>query len=189
MTRALVRLISLSAVVLSAVWFIVAPDYEPAVTFLAGLAGVLGTILVGRHTENHPHLSVHTQNIDLVARDFHEAYDHALGVFISNKGDTPIHISRALFDNRIPTVFRFRRLSKLPVYPKAFKDNECGAYELKFGDGWYDPQVDIAPRGRVMTYLPLSQEVPDTRCNHRRHGEILLRYSSDGSAGTHRVLV
>ena len=159
-----------------------------------GVLVVAGLIAVLRRSrakggENHPGLAVHTQNINLIARDFHEEYDHALGVFIANTGNSPIHIHRALFRNRVPFALFLRRTSKLPVYPKAFKDTEQDAFELKFGEQWYDPQTDIDPRGRVMTYLPLSREVPDADCNGGRHGEVVLRYSSDGKAGTHRVRV
>jgi hypothetical protein len=63
------------------------------------------------------------------------------------------------------------------------------AYELKFGDQWYDPQTDINARGRVMTFLPLARRVADEECNVGKHGEVVLQYSSAGSAGTHRVLV
>jgi hypothetical protein len=48
-----------------------------------------------------------------------ESFDDALGVFIANTGDSPIHIRRALFRNRISRFFVFRKRSLLPVYPRA----------------------------------------------------------------------
>ncbi len=161
------------------------------VFLLGGLATLISRLRTsaGNARENHPHLSVHTQNIDLSARDHHENYDHALGIFIANTGNSPIHISRALFKNEVRALGILRKKSELPIYPKAFKDAESDAYELKFGDQWYDPQTDIPPRKRVMTYLPLSRPAPDDSTNTRRHGQIILRYSSDEKIGTHTVNV
>ena len=161
------------------------------VPLVIGLATLIWRLRLrtGSARENHPHLSVHTQNIDLSARDYHENYDHALGIFIANTGNSPIHISRALFRNEVRVLGILRKKSELPVYPKAFKDAETDAYELKFGDQWYDPQTDIPPRKRVMTYLPLSRPAPDDSTNTRRHGQIILRYSSDEKIGTHTVYV
>ncbi len=152
--------------------------------FLAGLGHTLH-----RKGQNHPDIAVHAQSISLHARDYHETYDHALGIFIANTGDTPIHIRRALFKNRVAFLSLFTRRSRLPVYPRAFKDAERDAYELKFGDQWYDPQTDIPPRGRVMTYLPLSEEVANHQTNRRKHGEVVLRYSAGDASGVHRVFV
>jgi hypothetical protein len=189
MVRALIRLTSLSAVGLSAVWFAVSPDYEPAVTFLAGLAGALGSVFVRGPSQNHPDLSVHTENAENGTRDSHETFPNAMSIVISNAGNTPIHISRARFDNHLPTLWGFRRSSNLPVHPRAFKDNGSSTYPLTFKNGRCDPQVDVPPRVKIETYLPLSERVPDENYNRRRHGEIILRYSSDGVAGIHRVVV
>jgi hypothetical protein len=155
------------------------------------LGGLLTFVksLTAAKKENHPALSVHTQNIALRARDYHESYDHALGIFIANTGDSNIHIARALFKNKVPFLLFFKKASALPVYPRAFKDTQLDAYELKFGEQWYNPQTDIVGRGRVMTYLPLTEEVPDTQINKRKHGQVLLRYSSGDKAGTHKVYV
>jgi len=109
--------------------------------------------------------------------------------FIANTGDSNIHIARALFKNKVPFLLFFKKASALPVYPRAFKDTQLDAYELKFGEQWYNPQTDIVGRGRVMTYLPLTEEVPDTQINKRKHGQVLLRYSSGDKAGTHKVYV
>jgi hypothetical protein len=49
MMRITIRVLSLAALALSAAWFYASPDYEPAITFLFGLAGFLGSIFV------HPH--------------------------------------------------------------------------------------------------------------------------------------
>ncbi len=161
------------------------------VFLLSGLIALISKLRpkAGNARNNHPHLSVHTQNIDLRARDHHEHYDYALGIFIANTGNSPIHISRALFKNEVRFLGTVKRKSALPIYPRAFKDAESGAYELKFGTQWYDPQTDIPPRERVMTYLPLSRPVPDDLTNTRKHGQIILRYSSDEKIGTHAVYV
>src|ERR1039457_2993170 len=87
---------------------------------------------------NHPDISIHTQQVDISGRGFHESFDNALGVFIANTGDSHIYIRRALFRNRVPYLLVFRRASQIPVYLKAFKDAEFNAYELKFGQQWYD---------------------------------------------------
>ena len=155
---------------------------------IAGIITLLRHFRASRR-ENHPDLAIHTQNVAIGTRTFHEEFDNSLGIFIANTGNSPIHIHRALFCNRVPYFLFLRRKSKLPVYPRAFKDTEKGAYELKFGEQWYDPQTDIAPRDRVMTFLPLSCKVPEENCNQGWHGEVILRYSSDGVAGTHRVYV
>ena len=165
--------------------------WENVIGFVSSLLSLLGGLRVvrARGGENCPYLSIHTQNIPLRARDSHESYDHALGIFIANTGNSPIHIQRAMFRDRVPLLGLFETRSSLPIYPAAFRDAECDAYELKFGEQWYDPQVDISPRNRVMTYLPLSRPVPDGEINRRRHGQVILRYSSEDRAGTHRVYV
>ncbi len=157
--------------------------------FLVGGLVAFLKYLAPIRSQNHPDLAIHTQHVEISARAFHENYDNALGVFIENTGDSPIHIHRALFQNRIPWLLVFRRTSELPVYPKAFKDAERHAYELKFGEQWYDPQTDIQARDRVMTYLPLCRRVADEECNIGKHGEVIVRYSSAGKAGTHKVHV
>ena len=157
--------------------------------FLIGAFMALMTRLWRPKTENHPDIAIHTQYMGIVARDSHEEYDDALAIFIENIGNSPIHIRRALFLNQLSFLPFLRKKSKLPVYAKAFKDAEQNAYELKFGDQWFDPQTDISPRDRVMTYLPLSSKIPDHECNCGQHGEVILRYSSDGVAGTHKVRV
>lgn len=43
-----VLILSIVAVVLSAVWFVVQPRYEPAITFIAGIAGAIGSRLKSR---------------------------------------------------------------------------------------------------------------------------------------------
>ncbi len=138
---------------------------------------------------NNKNLTISTQNINLTARDLHECYDHALGIFISNAGNAPVHIQAALFRTHVPFLFFFRRRSPIPVYSKAFVNAEKRAYELKFGAQWYEHQVDIPPGDRVMTYLPLQKPVSDEDTNIGRLGEVLVAWSSQGTAGTHRVFV
>lgn len=159
------------------------------VFLLGGLIALIRHMSSQKKKENHPDIAVHTQNINLRARDYHESYDHAFGIFIANSGDLSIHIQRALFRDKVPFLWLFQRASKLPIYPKAFKDTEADAYELKFGDQWYDPQTRIASRDRVMTYLPLSKPASDGKMNIRKHGQVILRYSTQGRSGTHKVYV
>ncbi len=157
--------------------------------FVLGGLVALFKHLTAHRSRNHPDIAVHTQWMPISSRDFHENYDDALGIFIANTGDSPIHIRRALFRNSTPFLRVWKRASILPVYPKAFKDAGRDAYEMKFGDQWRNPQVDLAPRDRVMTYLPLAHKVPDEDCNVGRHGEVILEYSSSSKAGVHRVTV
>lgn len=159
------------------------------VFLFGGILALSRVVYSYKRNENFPDIAVHTQNIDLRARDYHENYDHALGIFIANSGDSIIHIQRALFRKRVPFLWFFKIGSNLPIYPKAFKDTEADAYELKFGAQYYDPQTEIAARDRVMTYLPLSRPAPDEKMNKRKHGEVILRYSTMGRAGTHKVYV
>ncbi len=189
-----VRLRPLGITVVSTIVDFVANNYE---WFFSGLGVfLLGGLIAGvrymarrEQSENHPQIVLHTQNIDLRARDYHENYDHALGIFISNTGNSSVHIHRALFKDRVPMLWIFRRKGDLPIYAKAFKDAERDAYELKFGDQWYDPQTDIPGEERVMTYLPLSSAVPHDKPNRKKHGQVILRYSTQERAGTHRVYV
>jgi hypothetical protein len=142
-----------------------------------------------RRAGNHPGIAVSTQNLELRARDLHESYDHVLAIFIANVGDRPLRIRRALFRNRVTVLGLIERESALPVYSRAFKDVERHAYELKFGPQWYDPQVDLQPGARVMTYLPLSRPVPDRDVNRGHLGEVILRVRAGGAEWVHRVRV
>jgi hypothetical protein len=69
MIRITVRLLSLAAVVLSGLWYRSSPDYEPAITFLAGLAGIVGSIFIRPREQGlrHQDLSSKAQEILRIA--------------------------------------------------------------------------------------------------------------------------
>lgn len=159
------------------------------VFLLGGSIGLFRYLGSREQVANCDQLAIHTQHLAFKARDLHENYDHALGVFIVNTGDSPIHIQRALFRDRIPFLWVFHKNGQLPIYPNAFKDIEADAFEMKFGDQWYDPQTDILGRKRTMTYIPLSDRVADDSVNKRKHGQVILHYTTQGKSGIHRVYV
>lgn len=109
---------------MSGMWGYISKNYQwifsgTGVALPMGLMSVLAWWLTSTHNsrENHAHLSISTQNLDLRARDYHENYDHALGIFIANTGNSPVHIWRALFKNEVVVLGMFkieRRTSNLP---------------------------------------------------------------------------
>ena len=159
------------------------------IAFGLGVTGIIWRGLRRFVPRNLEHLHIHVQPHELhVANDI-ETYDNALGIFISNAGQHNIYIARAFFRDRYRTIWPLTSRSELPIYPKAFRSAAHDAYEIKFGDGWYEFDCLIKPGHRTFTYLPLSKPPDETTIAGHRCGTIILEYATAGRSGVHRVRV
>jgi hypothetical protein len=154
--------------------------------------GIVGLVLRGLRRyipRNLDNLHIHVQSQELHANDFHEQYDHVLGIFIANSGTTNVYIARAFFRPTYRVFLFFKRSTKLPIYSKAFKSAAHKAYEIKFGRQWYEYDVIIKPEQREFSYLPLSKSVDETIIKNRQCGTLVIEYATAGKSGIHVVRV
>lgn len=159
------------------------------IVFGIGITGLVVRGLRRYLPRNLDSLHVHVQHQKVSAHNEFEDYEHSLGVFIANAGTNNVYIARAFFRPYYRKFFFLKKRSKLPIYPKAFKSAAHNAYEIKFGNQWYEYDVIIKPGGREFTYLPLSSP-PDERVLSRREcGTIAIEYATAGKSGIHVVRV
>lgn len=159
------------------------------IIFGVGIISLVIRFLHRFFPRNLDHLHVHVQRSQISSHSQHENYDNVLGIFISNSGTMNIYIAMAFFRPYSRKAFFLKRRTKLNINPCAFKSAAHNAYEIKFGEQWYDFDVIIKPGQRAFTYLPLSEPVNQNLIDTRECGSILLEYATAGKSGRHIVRI
>jgi len=107
-----------------------------------------------------------------------DSYQACLWLRFRNHGSGALFIVRCVYENSY----------SLPVYINANRSQKYRrAYEVKFGEQWYEMSILIPPKAETTSYVPLSLLPPQEAFPPQRRGRLLIEYVYSGRTGRHRA--